>query len=208
MNPEDNNGMYDLKKEAPKTFGQKVLHFFQTLPSRAFSILQNFVIFSAILVVLYLVLITPHQVDGLSMYPTYQDKEYLIANKLVYRISEPKRGEVVIFKYSETRDFIKRVIAVAGDTVSISQGKLMVNGAYLDESDYLSPTVVTSSGAFLKEGQVLTIPDGYIFVCGDNRPHSSDSRAFGPIKVEQVKGKVWFVFFPISEFRLITTPNY
>ncbi len=162
----------------------------------------------AFCVILYLFILTPHQVIGQSMHPTYKNKEYLLANKLVYNIKEPQRGDVIIFKYSATRDYIKRIIGLPGDTVSLRDGYLYVNGEKLNENTYLSSTVVTNKGSYLDEGETITVPENMYFVCGDNRPHSSDSREFGPISRSDIKAKVWIVYFPFSNFRVVQHVKY
>jgi signal peptidase I len=78
----------------------------------------------------------------------------------------------------------------------------------LDESNYLSDSIYTNGGDFLKEGESKTVPEGEYFVCGDNRPHSSDSRTFGPIEKEDIKGKAWIVYFPFPEFRIVKHEVY
>lgn len=205
---EQEPGMYDVVQEPVLSGQAKVFSVLKNLPSKGFGILQGFVLVAALFVVLYLILITPHQVDGRSMFPTYIDQEYLIANKIIYNISKPQRGDVVIFKYNETRDFIKRVIAVAGDEIEVSNGHYVLNGVQLDESEYLAPTVITEGGHYLREGIPIIIPEGQVFVSGDNRPFSSDSRAFGPITLDQIKGKVLLVFHPFENFRIIQDPDY
>jgi len=201
-------GMYEIQEEEKKTGWDFVTNLLSSTGGFIFESIEAVVIALALSVVLYLFLFTPHEVAGRSMFPTYKNGEYLIANKIIYKLGEPGVGDVIIFKYSPTQDFIKRIIAVEGDTVSIQDGHYAVNGKLIDESDYLADTVVTSGGAFLAEGQVITVPAGDVFVSGDNRPHSSDSRAFGPIAVKDIKGKVWVVYFPFNEFRFISNPDY
>jgi len=142
------------------------------------------------------------------MHPTYKNGEYLMANKVTYRIKDPERGDVVIFKYSDTQDFIKRIIGLPGDTVMLKDGQLYINNKRLDESNYLSDSVYTNGGDFLKEGESKVIPEGEYFVCGDNRPHSSDSRTFGSVEKADIKGKAWIVYFPFSEFRVVKHEVY
>lgn len=173
-----------------------------------FSSIEAIVVALAISVVLYLFFMTPHEVVGTSMFPTYHNGEHLIANKVIYSFKKPQRGDVVIFSYSDTQDFIKRVIGLPGDTISIKDGRYYVNGEVLDESKYLDSTVFTSGGEYLSEGEEITVPDKMYFVSGDNRPHSSDSRAFGPVDQNDIKGKVWLIYYPMDRFRVEKHVNY
>lgn len=200
--------MYEEQKETGNTQTEKISSIFSSISQFLLSFLETVVIALVISVVLYLFIMTPHEVIGNSMHPTYKNGEYLTANKIVYRISEPQRGDVIIFKYSDTQDFIKRVIGLPGDTVMLKDGHLYVNNNILDESGYLSDSIYTNGGTFLKEGESITVPDGEYFVCGDNRSHSSDSREFGSIKKANIKGKAWIVYFPFSEFRIATHESY
>lgn len=164
----------------------------------------------AIFVVVYLFLFQPNQVKGSSMYPTFKDGEYILTDKISFRMGTPKRGDVVVFKSPKNADidFIKRIIGLPGDTVKISGGKVYLNDQLLDESQYLDESVYTGPEAFLSEGQTIAVPDGRYFVLGDNRPHSSDSRDFGPVTTEEMIGKVFFRYFPIDRFGKIDSATY
>ena len=135
-------------------------------------------------------------VDGPSMQPTLQDGERLVVNKFIYHWRDPMRGEVVIFRYprDHTRDFIKRVIAVGGDTIEIKDGHVFVNDALINE-DYIAEKTRT-------EYPKRTVPEGTIFVCGDNRRNSLDSRFpdVGFVPLELVKGKATLIFWPVDNF--------
>ncbi|MHC1716714.1 MAG: signal peptidase I [Candidatus Dojkabacteria bacterium] len=200
--------MYEQQDNGNVTQTEKISSVFSSISQFILSFLETVVVALVISVVLYLFIMTPHEVVGNSMHPTYKNGEYLMANKISYRIGDPKRGDVIIFKYSDTQDFIKRVIGLPGDTVMLKDGHLYINDKILDESKYLSDTIYTNGGNFLKEGESKVVPDGQYFVCGDNRPHSSDSREFGPIKKENIKGKAWVVYFPFSEFRIVQHETY
>lgn len=179
-----------------------------SIGSFIYSTIETIIVAVVLAVVLYVFIMTPHEVVGNSMFPTYKNGEYLMANKVIYKVSKPKRGDVIIFQYSDTQDFIKRIIGEPGDEVMIKDGKYYINGKQLDESKYLADTVVTNGGSYIHEGQSISVPDGEYFVSGDNRPNSSDSREFGPISKERIKGKAWIVYFPFSEFRLVTHEEY
>ena len=138
-------------------------------------------------------------VDGPSMRPTLQHEERLVVNKFIYYFRNPQKGEVVIFRYPRdpSRDFIKRVIATAGDTVEIKEGRVYVNDQLLME-DYILEKTRT-------EYPKVTIPEGTIFVMGDNRNNSEDSRFsdVGFVPLDLVKGKAVFIFWPIDELKTL-----
>ena len=149
------------------------------------------------------------------MEPGLHDGQYLLVNKAVYfkldmgTLSKylpfldddgsnflfhgPERGDVIVFRYPRdpSRDFIKRVIAVPGDTVSIQGGQVTVNGTLLEE-EYLDETT---------RGDLdnTVVPDGSYFVLGDNRSNSSDSRSWGFVPEENIIGKAMFSYWPLSD---------
>lgn len=199
--------MYEVE-EHKITGTEKVASTFASIGQFLLSFLETIVVALVISIVLYLFIMTPHEVIGSSMYPTYKDGEYLMANKIQYKFSEPKRGDVIIFKYSDTQDFIKRIIGLPGDQVMLKDGYIYINGNKLDESGYLDSSVYSNGGEYLHEGETITVSEGQYFVCGDNRQHSSDSRTFGPIEKAVIKGKAWIVYFPFSNFRLAQHESY
>lgn len=199
--------MYETETKI-KTPTEKIAATFSSIGQFLLSFLETVVVALVISIVLYLFIMTPHEVIGNSMHPTYQNGEYLMANKLLYRFQDPQRGDVIIFKYSDTQDFIKRVIGLPGDKVMLKDGHIYINNQLVDESSYLSNSIYTNGGEFLHEGETITVPDNEYFVCGDNRPHSSDSRTFGPISKEDIKGKAWLVYFPFSQFRIAQHEAY
>lgn len=199
--------MYETE-EQKITGTEKVASVFASIGQFLLSFLETIVVALVISIVLYLFIMTPHEVIGSSMYPTYKDGEYVMANKVLYKLSEPKRGDVIIFKYSDTQDFIKRIIGLPGDQVMLKDGYIYINDKKMDESNYLDSTVYSNGGEFLHEGETVTIPEGEYFVCGDNRQHSSDSRTFGSIEKSNIKGKAWIVYFPFSNIRLAEHETY
>ena len=180
----------------------------QTLNS-IFDFFQGIVVFMAMLVMVYLFLFSPQEINGQSMFPTFYDKELLITNKIIYKLKEPKRGDVVIFKSPRNKeiDYIKRVIGLPGDTIVLKNSSYYINGTKLEEP-YIGPTIVTSAGAFLKEGEPITVSDGMYFLSGDNRPHSSDSREFGPIPLSDFIGQALFRYWPVNKFWVIPSIPY
>ena len=174
-----------------------------------FDFLQGIVVFLAIIVMIYLFLFSPQEINGQSMEPTFYNAELIITNKFVYKIAPPNRGDVVIFKSPRNKDidYIKRVIGLPGERVKLSNNAYYINGVKLDEP-YLRSNTVISGGTFLHEGEEIIVPEGSYFVSGDNRPHSSDSREFGPVPLEDFIGKGILLYWPANRLSPITNPLY
>jgi signal peptidase I len=136
------------------------------------------------------------RVDGFSMVPTLQDGEYVLVNRLAYRNKLPERGDIIVFVSPQTSelDLIKRVIGLPGDTVRISDGAVQVNGQALEEP------YIAAAPVYNGEWEV---PEGKLFVLGDNRNDSSDSHAWGLLPIENVIGKAILIYWPIPEWNLI-----
>lgn len=174
-----------------------------------FDFLQGIVVVLAIMVMIYLFIMSPQEINGASMEPNFHNGEYILTNKIEYKLKDPARGDVVVFKSPRNKeiDYIKRVIGLPGDTVSLKNNALYVNGEKVEEP-YLEPNVVIFGGSYLREGEEITVSEGMYFVAGDNRPHSSDSREFGPVPKEDFIGKAFLRYWPFSEFGFVPHPEY
>jgi signal peptidase I len=170
--------------------------------------IQTVLLAASVFLIIYIFLFRPFQVSGESMDPTFKNKEYILTNLISLRFGDPKPGDVIVFKSptDENKDFIKRIMAVPGDTIEIKDGKVRVNGKPVDEHEYLASSVYTGPGAFLQEGEIETVPAAHYFVMGDNRPYSSDSREWGFLKRSEIIGKSFFVYWPVGSFRVIKNP--
>lgn len=169
---------------------------------------QTILLAASVFLVIYIFLFRPFQVSGLSMFPNFEDKEYVLTDLISIRFQNPKLGDVIVFQAPKDadKDFIKRVIGLPRDKVSIKNGSIYVNDQKLNESEYLKDTVMTYGGAFLKEGQSATVPEGEYFVVGDNRSYSSDSREWGFVRKDIIIGRSLFVYWPPDKMRLIKNP--
>ncbi len=136
-----------------------------------------------------------YRIESHSMEPNFYDGQYVLVNKLAYKLGEPQRGDVVVFHNPNNpdEDYIKRIIGLPGDTVSFDGGRVYINGQPLDEP-YVNPPTNGSFGA----GPTV-VDDGYIFVMGDNRPNSRDSRVFGELSEDLMVGKAWVRIWPLTE---------
>jgi signal peptidase I len=138
-------------------------------------------------------------VEGLSMFATLDDNDYLIADKIAYRLHAPQRGDIIILRppTDDSKDFIKRVIALPGERLLIQGGVVFINGHKLDEP-YLPEAWTSQANWGGETGQVM--PPNQYFVMGDNRNRSQDSRTFGPIGRDRIDGRAWFRIWPINNF--------
>lgn len=171
--------------------------------------IETVVIALAIFVVIYLFLIQPHQVKGSSMYPNFVDGEYILTDKISYRFRLPARGDIIVFKAPRDHeiDFIKRIIGLPGEVVKVTGDVVYVNDKQLPEP-YLPKDYVTKPGNFLTNDQNVIVPPDEYFVFGDNRSHSSDSREWGFVKKEEIIGKAWFRYWPISQLGFVPKVKY
>jgi signal peptidase I len=141
-------------------------------------------------------------VDGTSMRTTLETGDRVFVNKLSYRLHDPNRGDVVVLHQiggSSERDLIKRVIALPGEEIAVQSCQVTIDGVRLDEP-YLDPTVVTPGNCGGDYGPTV-VPDDSVFVMGDNRAGSSDSRALGPIHQSDLVGRAFVVFWPRSNWQ-------
>lgn len=183
-------------------------------------------LFALILFLLARLVILPYEVEGQSMTPSLVNHERVLVNRAVfshfnpssvlgwvpgvhvdddewYLFHEPERGDVLVLnppQFSET-PYIKRTIAVAGDTVDIRDGAVYVNGERLDEP-YLHGLKTACDDQTYCENYV--VPEGTVYVLGDNRPESFDSRSFGPVPLDNIIGKAWFSNWPLDRLGLIS----
>jgi signal peptidase I len=139
------------------------------------------------------------KVEGSSMEPSLHDGEFVVINRLAYRWADPERGEIIVFRYplDPERRFIKRIIGLPGDTVSILQGTVFVNGKPLEEPYINAPP--------LYDGEWVVENDRF-FVLGDNRNNSSDSQNWGSLDTEDIIGRAVIVYWPLNDLGII--PHY
>lgn len=171
-------------------------------------VIQIIVISSAIIIPIRYFLIQPFYVKGASMEPNFYDHEYLIIDEISYRFREPVRGEIVVFRYPRDPDqyFIKRVVALPGETIEITEGHVIIyneehpNGIELQE-EYLGDEQTNGK-------ERATLGEDEYFVLGDNRDSSLDSRSFGTLARDHVIGRVWLRGLPLSRIGGVEVPWY
>jgi signal peptidase I len=173
--------------------------------------------------------VMPFAVDGASMDPYLEDGEHLVVNRLAYAeanltswmnvlpgidvgegdtvsFGHPKRGDIVVLNPPVHSDspYVKRVIALPGETIGFRDGLVFVDGQPLTEPYIDGATTFCSNTRWCS----LTVPADSVYVLGDNREHSSDSRAFGPVKIAAIVGKVFFTNWPADRFGPVRSPDY
>ena len=190
-------------KNILKQLGAFLLDIFETL-----------VIALSIFLIVYLFLMQPHQVNGQSMIPNFESGDYVLTDKISYRLGEPQRGDVVVFHAPSSAhcpqgtgcDFIKRVVGLPGELVEIKDSQIFVNSESLGEV-YIPDEFQTEAGSFTRNKSV-SLGDNQYFVVGDNRPHSSDSRVWGPIDKSMIVGKAFFRYWPPETMGVIESIRY
>lgn len=150
--------------------------------------------FSLFLIIGRLFIFTPYQVSGTSMNPTLGDGDKVV----VTDDKEYKQGDIIVFQspVKENTDYVKRVIGVAGDTVTIQEGKVQVNGEEVYNEEEFGTTDSYRETDFLE----TYVPKGHVYVLGDNRENSMDSRIFGTIDKKLIKGKLFCRLMPVKDF--------
>lgn len=158
------------------------------------------IFFSLLIVVPFrLYIAQPFIVEGASMVPTFETGDYLIVDEISYHFKDPQRGSILIFKYPKDpqKSFIKRVIGLPGETISIINGQVTIINEESPEGFTLDEPYI---GSEKREDLIFTLEDGEYFVLGDNRLGSADSRIWGPVPEEYIIGRPIIQFFPPSLF--------
>ncbi len=137
------------------------------------------------------------RVDGPSMEPSFYNNNRVIVNRIAYAFWDLQRGDVIVFPAppNPNEDYIKRVIGLPGDTIQVKNGVVYVNGVALDEPYINAPPV--------NDFRKTVVPENMVFVMGDNRNISSDSRSWGPLPIDDVVGKAIFIYWPIQKIGVV-----
>lgn len=203
---------YQSNNQNPNTYndsGSVASSFFSVV----FEIIKTIVIVGILALLLRIYIIQPFIVEGLSMSPTLFSNDYLLIDKISYRIGKPQRGDIIVFHYPKNTEFnyIKRIIGLPGETIEITEDYVILyhtknpKGAILSEYYIKDP-----SGPMLNNKKIIktTIPENYYFVMGDNRQGSSDSREWGLLEKKFIIGKSLVRLFPVNAFEIIKDPKY
>lgn len=155
------------------------------------------VLIVVVVIPIRLFIVSPFVVDGESMHPTFENLDYLIVDEFIYDLSVPVRGDVIVFRYPKNPSvfYIKRIIGLPGETVSINHGVVTITKIGGTTLSLAEPYVVNEDATYT---QNITLGTGQYFVLGDNRPNSSDSRVWGPLPAKDIMGRVDARLLPLS----------
>ena len=164
----------------------------------------------AIIIPFRLLVAEPFVVSGSSMLSNFHNNDYLIVDRLSYRRSEPRRGDVVVMKYPKNTSeyFIKRIIGLPGETVMLQNGKVVIVNPQNPQGMTIEEPYLSSGTPTLGRPGPYTLGNGEYFVLGDNRTASSDSRVWGILPENDIVGRAWLRIFPLKDFGFIKTPTY
>jgi len=184
-----------LSEISPEITTQPAAGAATTWKSFLFDILETLLL-AALLFVVINTLTARIRVDGFSMLPTLQNNELALVNRLAYRFGKPERGDIIVFHFpvNPKEDLIKRVIGLPGEEVTIAHGEVYINGTALDEPYIAAAPDYTTE---------WSVPEGYLFVLGDNRNDSADSHTWGLLPLDNVVGKAVLVYWPITDWMII-----
>ncbi|MCT8136996.1 signal peptidase I [Anaerobacillus sp. CMMVII] len=179
----------------------------QKIKKEIISWAQTLVVVLVLVVAIRAFLFTNYIVYGSSMMPTIQDRERVIINKIGYDVGSPERFDMIVFHATETTDYIKRIIGLPGDTIEFREDNLYINGELMEETylnemkeEYKTRSYTDDFNLEWLTGE-KQVPEGHIFVLGDNRRNSIDSRHIGFISMDQIVGKADIAYWPIKDFR-------
>lgn len=171
--------------------------------------LVRIIVIAFVLMVAFRVFVAePFVVSGSSMVPNFHNREYLVVDKISYRLHEPARGDVIVFKYPKdtSQYFIKRIIGLPGERVQVDAGKVKVFNSEHPDGIVITEPYLNSNDATFGKSDIITLGSNEYYVLGDNRLASSDSRVWGILPAHNIIGKAWLRAFPISEFGLPRFP--
>ena len=150
-------------------------------------------------------IVQPIEVKGSSMYPTLQDGSYGITNVIGRRTGHIERFDIAIIYIKDRNEYlVKRVVGLPGETISYTDGVLYVDGAPVNETFFDEAYVSTYGADFMRDIEPVTLKEDEYYCLGDNRPHSSDSRVYGPFKEDVIVAKGALILFPLAEFGVRT----
>jgi len=161
-------------------------------------VLESILIAVVLAVLIRVFVLAPFFIPSGSMIPTLLEGDRIIVSKITYRFTEPQRGDIVVFKYPKdtSKDYVKRLIGLSGETVALKNNQLYINGQAMPES-YLP------AGVHFSDYGPEQVPEGEYFMLGDNRQNSEDSRYWGSMPRKNVIGKALFIYWPLNRIGIL-----
>lgn len=186
----NNTNKYPGSKSGSSTLEPKKPFFTEMVESIVIAVL--------LAVLIRFFILAPFWIPSGSMEPTLQVDDRIIVSKLAYRFWEPKRLDIIVFKYPKdpSKDYVKRLIGLGSETVALKNNKLYINGQEMTE-EYLP------SGLRYNDFGPVVVPKGEYLMLGDNRPNSEDSRFWGPLQSKYIIGKALFIYWPLNRIRVL-----
>jgi signal peptidase I len=179
-----------------------------------FEIVETLVLTLIIFLVIQNFVAQPYKVQQQSMEHTLEPDQYVLVDKLTPRLDTYKRGDIAVFTppvdwaQEDGTPFIKRVIGVGGDKVEVRDGEVYVNGTALVEPYLFADTPGDPPEPTVASQESWTVPDGELFLMGDHRANSADSRSFGTVPISHIIGRAWLRYWPINVFGILPTPTH
>jgi signal peptidase I len=182
---------------------------FKTVAKNFYEIFKTIAVMFLLAFLIRSYLIQTFVVEGRSMEPNFYDGEYLLIDKISYRLKEPQRGDVAVFLSPEDNrlHFIKRIIGLPGENIEITQNTIFINGQPLPEPYLQKGERTLIEDNFLADFKARILDDQF-FVLGDNRQNSKDSRSIGLVPKKNITGRAFLVIYPLKNFGLVHGPNY
>lgn len=167
---------------------------------------EPFVVAAILAIIIRTFLLGPYKIPTGSMRMTFIEGDRIFVDKVSYHFTEPKRGDIIVFKYPEDegKDFVKRLVGFPGDQIKIQAGRLIINGEEINEPPFSGHYYYNREDwAYGKTGQIITVPEDSFFVLGDNSAASSDSRNWGFVPKKNLIGRAFVIWWPPERAKIV-----
>lgn len=204
----DNHGYKGYEDDSWKETGKSP--WLRSAGEFILEVIKVVVISLAIIIPVRVFVIQPFYVKGASMEPNFYDHEYLIIDEISYRLAEPKRGDIIVFRFPKdvTQYFIKRIVGLPGEQVEIRNGQVYVYNSEYPDGKVINENLYLPADTKTYDNRLVQLGSSDYFVLGDNRSYSMDSRSFGPVAFKYIVGRAWFRGWPLNKVSVFSTPDY
>lgn len=200
----------DLEINKPKQKGNSSRISLKLIIVFIWDLVKILVVALALIIPFRILIAEPFVVSGSSMFPNFHNKDYLIIDRISYRIHPPERGDVVVLKFPKdpSQYYIKRIVGLPSDHISCQKGKVVISKEEGQQPIVLKESYLPSNTQTLNCKPLTILGSDEYFVLGDNRTASSDSRVWGVLPKDDIVGRAWFRVFPLGDFGLVKSPIY